>query len=699
MIGLGIDTGGTCTDAVLFDMEERQILSWGKTQTTKHNLEQGIDKAIGQLDEELVGKVEMVSLSTTLATNACVEGRGGRVKLLFIGVDPKVVEDTYEKYGFTSTEDFLYLAGEPREGMEPDFSQLEAMAAEGQFAGANGIAISQLFAGKNGGAYEEQAKAILEKYYDVPIICAYQMFTDLNAITRGAGAYLNAQLIPLIEDFLHAVKAVLKNRQIDAPIYIVRSDGSLMNESFTRKNPVETLLCGPAASALGGAYLAEASDALIIDIGGTTTDVAIMNQDMLKAVEEGISIGSWKTFVKGMYVDTFGLGGDSGLKIEHRQMVLADYRLMPVCMAADTDPSLKERILAGCSQKAYSWVVPYEGFFLVKEIDESLEYEEYEKKLVRALKNGPLLLQEAADAIRMDFYSMNTDRLEHEGAIIRFGLTPTDMMHVRGDFTAYDKEASMAAFEWLSRYLKVEPQELIDLTFEKVTKRLYRNLIRILLENGSDKYKNGVPQEVLDFIEETYYVNSEYMMPGMKLTCGMKGAEGAKTAGTTENLPGEKGATATGEIHGFEGIIPTFSTHYTLVGVGAPTHVFLPIVAEKLHAKCVLPKFARVANALGTLAGRISVTKKVEIKLCAEEAGEYEVILGGEYLRFEECEDAEKATLDYLKKVAKEEVIKRGGSEEVSFITEAKQYKPQLNYGSMLMGSTVTVTAYAYPKK
>ena len=666
MIGLGIDTGGTCTDAVLFDMEERQILSWGKTQTTKHNLEQGIDKAIGQLDEELLGKVEMVSLSTTLATNACVEGRGGRVKLLFIGVDPKVVEDTYEKYGFTSTEDFLYLAGEPREGMEPDFSQLEAMAKEGQFAGANGIAISQLFAGKNGGAYEEKAKAILENYYDVPIICAYQMFTDLNAITRGAGAYLNAQLIPLIEDFLHAVKTVLKNRQIDAPIYIVRSDGSLMNESFTRKNPVETLLCGPAASALGGAYLAEASDALIIDIGGTTTDVAIMNQDMLKAVEEGISIGSWKTFVKGMYVDTFGLGGDSGLKIEQRQMVLADYRLMPVCMAADADPSLKERILAGCSQKAYSWVVPYEGFFLVKEIDESLDYEEYEKKLVRALKNGPLRLQEAADAIRMDFYSMNTDRLEHEGAIIRFGLTPTDMMHVRGDFTAYDKEASLAAFEWLSRYLKVEPQELIDLTFEKVTRKLYRNLVRILLENGSDKYKNGVPQEVLDFIEETYYVNS---------------------------------GSATGEIRGFEGIIPTFSTHYTLVGVGAPTHVFLPMVAKKLHAKCVLPKFARVANALGTLAGRISVTKKVEIKLCAEEAGEYEVILGGEYLRFEECEDAEKAVLEYLKKVTREEVIKRGGSQEVSFITEAKQYKPQLNYGSMLMGSTVTVTAYAYPVK
>ena len=92
MIGLGIDTGGTCTDAVLFDMEKRCILSTGKTATTKEKLEKGIDTALGQLDEELLSRVDLVSLSTTLATNACVEGRGGRVKLLLIGIERKTVE-------------------------------------------------------------------------------------------------------------------------------------------------------------------------------------------------------------------------------------------------------------------------------------------------------------------------------------------------------------------------------------------------------------------------------------------------------------------------------------------------------------------------------------------------------------------------------------------------------------------------------
>lgn len=671
MIGLGIDTGGTCTDAVLFDMDKREILSWGKTQTTKHNLEQGIEQALAQLDDTLLSKIEMVSLSTTLATNACVEGRGGRVKLLLIGVDPKVVEETYEKYGFTSTEDFIFLPGEPKIGMEPDFDQLETWAKEGVFAGVGGIAITQLFAGKNGGAYEHKAKEILEKYYDVPIICAYELFTDLNAITRGAGAYLNARLIPLIEDFLKAVKAVLKRKNIQAPIYIVRSDGSLMNESFTRKNPVETLLCGPAASALGGAYLADATEALIIDIGGTTTDVAIMNQGMLKAVEDGIAIGSWKTFVKGMYVDTFGLGGDTALRIEQRRLALADYRLMPVCMVGHEYPDVKERILQGCSKRAYSWVVPYEGFVLVKDIDEALDYEAYEIALAKALKNGPLLLQEAADAIQMDFYSMDTTRLEQEGIIQRFGLTPTDMMHVRGYFTAYDVDCSEAAFEWLSRYLQMDYEKLLDYTFEKVTRRLYRNLVRILLENGSDRYKNGVPEAVLDFITECYYVD----------------------------IAGTQQVSANGKLHGFNNLVPSFTTNCTLVGVGAPTHVFLPTVAEKLGVTCVLPEYAKVANALGTLAGRISVTKTATIGFAEDGSLNYEVVLGETAHQFEECEQAEAAALEYLKEVAKAEVISRGGEDEVSFITEAKQNKPELLYGSLLMGSTVTVTAYAYPKR
>ena len=654
MVGLGIDTGGTCTDAVLFDMESRKVLSTGKTATTKDNLERGIDTALSMLDERLLSRVGLVSLSTTLATNACVEGRGGRVKLLLIGIEEKTVADTYEKYGFSSMEDFVFLPGEPSPGKEPDFEMLESQIEA--FAGCTGIAVSQVFAGRNGGAYEKQAKKILSRYYDVPVICAYEMFSDLNAIKRGAGAFLNARLIPLIEDFLHAVKEVLHRRNLNAPIYIVRSDGSLMNETFTRLYPVETLLCGPAASALGGAYLADVSDGLIIDIGGTTTDVAIIRDHILKPVSDGISIGSWKTFVRGMYVDTFGLGGDTALRLYQKNLTLQDFRIMPVCMAAALFPDLKERIVNGCSLQAYSWIVPYEGFVFVRPLNEQLAYTENEKSLVEELKKGPLLLAEAAVAYGTEFYSMDTERLEKEGMILRFGLTPTDMMHVRGDYTGYDADASRAAVEWLSRYLRITEDALLQKIHRKVTLRLYCNLARILLENGHTAYKDGVPKDLMDFIANTY------------------------------------------DAEDFDAVFPVFRTNLAFIGVGAPTHVFLPEVAEKLHARCVLPENAAVANALGTLAGRVSSTRQAEIKFCSEDGFGYEVFLDGQMHFFEECEDAEELAENVLKRIAGEEVIARGGSGDVSYVTEKKRLEPNLNYGSFLMGCVVTVTAYAFPE-
>lgn len=654
MICLGIDTGGTCTDAVLFEMEERRVLDCGKTLTTKDNLESGIDIALGQLKEELLAQVQFVSLSTTLATNACVEGRGGRVKLLLIGIEEKTVEDTYKKYGFDSMEDFVFLAGEPTEGKEPDFDRLEEMA--GLFSECSGIAVSQVFARKNGGAYEIRAKEILSRHYDVPIICACQMFSDLNAIKRGAGAFLNARLIPLIEDFLQAVKSVLKKRHLDVPVYIVRSDGSLMNETFARSYPVETLLCGPAASALGGAYLSNVSDGLIIDIGGTTTDVAVIRDYSLKVVSDGISVGSWKTFVKGMYVDTFGLGGDTALRLRQKNLILEKYRIMPVCMAAARYPELKKRILKGCERKVYSWIVPYEGFVSVRPLAENIVYSKQERALCKALERGPLLLEEASRAYGADLYTMDTERLEKEGVILRFGLTPTDMMHVRGDYTEYDVESAEAAVAWLSRHLCMEQGELLDEIYRKVTLRLYCNLVRILLENGNPDYEGGVPGAVMDFVTQTY----------------------------------DRGR--------FEGICPSFSTNLTLIGVGAPTHVFLPEAAERLNARCVLPENAKVANALGTLAGRVSSTKRMEIKFSQSEGLGYEVFAEGQIQYFEECEEAEDFVETCLKKAAGEEVIARGGSGEISYMVEKKRIEPELIYGSFLMGCTVTVTAYASPE-
>ena len=103
MIGIGIDTGGTYTDAVAYDMETKQVLSYGKALTTKERLETGIGAALDTLNPEHVRRAGLVALSTTLATNACVEDKGSRARLLMIGVEPETVsylEGVYRAYGF-----------------------------------------------------------------------------------------------------------------------------------------------------------------------------------------------------------------------------------------------------------------------------------------------------------------------------------------------------------------------------------------------------------------------------------------------------------------------------------------------------------------------------------------------------------------------------------------------------------------------
>lgn len=114
--------------------------------------------------------------------------------------------------------------------------------------------------------------------------------------------------MPVIQDFLAAMQKVTGRKNIHAPVVTVRSDGSLMSESFAKEHPVETILSGPAASVIGGMRLAEKNDCVLVDMGGTTSDIAIVRGGVPVKVSEGVQIGKWSTFVKSVSIHTFGLG-------------------------------------------------------------------------------------------------------------------------------------------------------------------------------------------------------------------------------------------------------------------------------------------------------------------------------------------------------------------------------------------------------
>ena len=110
-LGIGIDTGGTYTDAVVYNFEEKKVLSAAKSLTTKRDLSKGIIGALDGLDPELRAQAEVIALSTTLATNACVENKGGRAKLIFIGVDEGTMERVGRSYGFTANDGIFCCEG------------------------------------------------------------------------------------------------------------------------------------------------------------------------------------------------------------------------------------------------------------------------------------------------------------------------------------------------------------------------------------------------------------------------------------------------------------------------------------------------------------------------------------------------------------------------------------------------------------
>ena len=133
-IGLGIDTGGTCTDGVLYDLDTKEILASAKTPTTRQDLSVGIDNVLALLPAQLLTQVETVGLSTTLATNACVENKGGRSKVIFIGVDKDTVLQTGQNFGLPIDDSLIFipckktLHGEILEA--PDWAQVTEQLTE-----------------------------------------------------------------------------------------------------------------------------------------------------------------------------------------------------------------------------------------------------------------------------------------------------------------------------------------------------------------------------------------------------------------------------------------------------------------------------------------------------------------------------------------------------------------------------------------
>ena len=636
MPGIGIDTGGTCTDAVVYDLDTKKILGAGKALTTKSHLETGIANALDRLPQDLVQKAEFLSLSTTLATNACVENKGARAKLLMIGFDPKMMEhlkNIYASYGFDDLTQFIILDAKVEnlfpDAFDPDWDDLRKKAPE-YFADCDSVGIVQKHPRANGGRFELTARQILQDTLTVPVTIAYDISNEVDILKTCAGTMLNARLIPLISEFMEAVHHVMRDRHLEIPVSIVRSDGTLMSEEMAKTYPVETLLCGPAASVIGGSELSHSDSGIIVDMGGTTTDIALIHKKEPVLAKDGIHIGQWKTMVQGLYVDTFGLGGDTAVRFKNNHLFLDTVRVIPVSvLASQYDNVLPALHNLAAKRRLHSrWI--HEFYVLQKDISDKNGYTDDEQRLCSFLKEKPLITLDLAEKMGLDPHFLPDSRLERDGILMKSGLTPTDMMVLKGDFRQYDPEAASAALHCLCANIRETPEQVPDLVYELVVKRMYTNLGRIILQQQYPTQKYFSRKDALEPMLDCFY------------------AQAKESVDHPEIYPADARL--------------SLSTPLPLIGVGAPIHVFLPRVAELLHTTAIVPEYAGVANALGAAACRKVAHCDLTIK--AEYDGGsctgYTFFENGNKYVFEKPEDAVTSGKEVLNRAIKKRALLQG---------------------------------------
>src|SRR5579859_6065264 len=347
---LGLDTGGTYNDAVLL-ADGRQVVASAKSLTTHQDLAIGIGHAIRALlgaapSTIRRADIDLVSVSTTLATNAVVEGRFSPVCTLLIGFDDAMAARSgLEQHGSAVVRIGGGHGATGDEAAALDEPAVERAVAE-HAPRVEAFAVAANFSVRNP-AHELRARQIIRALSHKPVTCAHELTSKLDAPRRALTAALNARLTPQIRHLIEALARVLADEAIDAPLMIVKGDGSLMKAQIALEYPVETILSGPAASVVGAGFLTGLEDFVVADMGGTTTDVAVVSGGRPVISGEGALVGAWRTMVEAVDVRTSGLGGHRAGHFDRQlRLRVGPRKAMPLALLAHRFPAVLESLAA-----------------------------------------------------------------------------------------------------------------------------------------------------------------------------------------------------------------------------------------------------------------------------------------------------------------------------------------------------------------
>jgi len=618
-LALGIDTGGTYTDVALVEYDSGRVLAVAKALTTKHNLSLGISQAIDNVafDPREIG---LVSLSTTLATNALVEAQGAPVCSILIGYEGRVAPGTDLSAALNTPFYALVSGGHDSSGREltPLDSDAVRHAACAYADQAEAFAISSYFGTRNA-AHELAARDLVQRLTNKPVTCGHELSSKLDALRRATTASLNASLIPLVCGLLDAVLAVLAERRIEAPVMVVKGDGSLISAEVARERPVETILSGPAASVVGAMALTGNNDTIVVDMGGTTTDIAIIRDGAPVLSSEGATVGGWRTMVEAIDVYTCGLGGDSQVHLDERgALQVGPNRALPLAVLAASHPAIiseMERQLRRPRQ-------PGDGEFVVLQRSSwpsNGQASDFELRLRDALESEPVSVERLREITsHPGLYDRQLSRLFRQGLIIRAALTPTDCAHVLGWYREWDAHASEVAAELLARRWGLECEALCHRALTRTVQQSAYHVIRAVLAS------EGPP--------------SNGTGPDDDLLARALGSEGNSLLSVAVRL------------------------NRPLVALGAPSPTYWPHAAGILSADLSVPEYAHVANAVGAVAGSVVTRLKAQVAP-SEDSASVVAFVPGEWREFGAVDEAIAFATAHCSELAKATALASGATE------------------------------------
>ncbi len=645
---LGIDTGGTYTDAALLERATGRVLASAKALTSYPDPSAGILGSARALGVPL-DRVARVCLSTTLATNALVEGLGARVGLLLLGFSPDLF--ARPEYACRLPDGPRAFLGGAMTAAGAELAPLDEAAVARTLTEWRGrvdaLAVCGIFATRNP-EHELRVQALAAETMAVPLVLSHAISDRLDAVARAATCAFNARLLPVVHRFLDALRPALTPLGLaeDVPLFLVRGDGCLMTEDLSRRKPLETFLSGPAASAMGAAYLAGRQRAVVVDVGGTTSDVALLAGGEVLLSREGAVVGGLQTHIPGLHGTTLGLGGDSHVRIlPDGSLAVGPRRVVPV--------SLATRTLGLPAEAARSRTVwQREGLpdYVVGTGCELPDATRLEQSLLEAVREGPLPVEKLAKRLGLASpILLPLARLQAQRAVLPIGPTPTDLLAAVGEITHVDGETARSVAERLAASLEATPEEL------------------------AERLRATVGATLADAVARTCLARSH------------PAAIWDRGAATTLEPPRPEAFLAL-----------TARLETPLVGLGAPAGRLVPRAAELLGTACIVPTGAEVGGAVGAAVASVRGVVTVTVRAAYGAAGISHYVVHSRLKPefFEEREPALERARRIAERLAREEALAGPNAEEVTVTFESEESLARDAGGSALwLESSIRATA------